>query len=150
MQPLKLTALDAEDLAVISAHMQDAVARVGDFTYLARHGTFALVANRFVLTGEPGTSKPGQRRQVGLSISRVRRVRSSRIRRGAADAVVSLLALTFTADAGGAGGTIELTFSGGGAIRLEVECIEAQMSDLGDTWETPNVPRHDLDVPAPE
>ena len=30
MQPLKLIALDEEDLAVVSSHLQDAVVRVGD------------------------------------------------------------------------------------------------------------------------
>jgi hypothetical protein len=146
MQALKLTALDADDLAVISAHMQDAVARLGDFAYLRRQGTFALVANRFVHGGQPSSDAAGLRRQTGLSINRVRRARSSRLRQGAPDAVVNLLAITFTPEAEGAGGTIELTFSGGGALRLEVECIEAQMSDLGEPWATPNVPHHDLDA----
>jgi hypothetical protein len=145
---LRLAALDTDDLAVISAHMQDAVARLGDFAFLRRQGTFALVANRFVWVREPGGEKTGQRRQAGLSINRVRRARSTRIRQGAPDAVVSLLAITFAPEPEGAGGTIELTLAGGGAIRLEVECIEVQMSDIGEAWATPNVPHHDLDAPV--
>ncbi len=147
MALLKLTALDAEDLAVISAHMQDAIARIGDIAYLPREGTFALVANRFAWTGD-GDSRTGQRRLTGLNIKRVRGVRSSRVRQGAPEAVVSLLAITFTPDAEAAGGSIDLTLSGGGTIRLEIECIEMQMSDLGEEWQTPNVPHHDLDNQA--
>jgi len=144
MQMLKLTALDADDLAVISAHMQDAVARIGDMTFLRRQGTFALVANRFVWTGEKERKATGQRRLAGLSINRVRRTRTHRLRQGAPDAVVSLLAITFEPEAEGTGGTIVLTLSGGGAVRLEVECIEVQMSDMGEEWQTARVPRHDL------
>jgi hypothetical protein len=144
MQMLKLTALDADDLAVISAHMQDAIALIGDMTFLRRQGTFALVANRFVWTGEGERQSDGQRRLTGLSINRVRRARALRLRQGARDAVVSLLAITFEPDAEGAGGTIVLTLSGGGAIHLEVECIEAQMSDMGEEWRTSRVPHHDL------
>jgi len=149
MQMLKLTALDADDLAVISAHMQDAIARIGDMTFLRRQGTFALVANRFVWTGEDDGAPVGQRRLTGLSINRVRRARTQRLRQGAPDAVISLLAITFEPDAEGAGGTIVLTLSGGGAIRLAVECIEVQMSDMGEEWQTGRVPHHDLDGDVP-
>lgn len=144
MHMLKLTALDADDLAVISAHMQDAIAHIGDMTFLRRQGTFALVANRFVWTGEDKHRTSGQRRLAGLSINRVRRVRTHRLRQGARDAVVSLLAITFEPEAEGTGGTIVLTLSGGGAIRLEVEVIEVQMSDMGEEWRTARVPHHDV------
>jgi Protein of unknown function (DUF2948) len=145
MHMLKLTALDAEDLAVISAHMQDAIARIGDMTFLRRQGTFALVANRFVWTGDERRKAAGQRRLAGLRINRVRRARTSHLRQGARDAVVSLLAITFEPEAETTGGTIVLTLSGGGAIRLEVEVIEVQMSDMGEEWQTGRVPQHDLD-----
>lgn len=144
MHKLKLTALDADDLAVISAHMQDAIAHVGDMIYLRCQGTFALVANRFVWTGERRQEGSGQRRLTGLSINRVKRVRTHRLRQGARDAVVNLLAVTIEPDADGTGGTIVLTLSGGGAIRLEVEVIEVQMSDMGEEWRTGRVPHHDL------
>ena len=47
MPDLKLIALDADDLAVISAHLQDAVMKVGDLAFLPREKRFAAVANRF-------------------------------------------------------------------------------------------------------
>ncbi len=47
MPELKLIALDADDLKVISAHLQDAVLRVGDIAYLPRERRFAALGNRF-------------------------------------------------------------------------------------------------------
>ena len=57
--------------------------------------------------------------------------------------MLELLSITFEpSDA--QSGTILLTFAGGGTLKLDVECIEAQMSDMGLMWETPNKPEHDL------
>ncbi len=140
---LKLAALDEDDLTVLSAHMQDAVARLGDFSFSPRRGQFALVANRFNWDNQLGQAKKsGERRRTGLHFNRVLSARSQRIRLGDPDAVVSLLALTFTPGTDKPAGTIDLTFAGGGLIRLDVECIEASLEDLGPVWQTPNVPDH--------
>jgi hypothetical protein len=140
MPPLKLTALDEDDLAVLSAHMQDAVLTVGDIRFLKGARKLALVANRFDWEG--GGDGAAQRRRTGLQFARVRRVRSQKIRLDAPDAVLSLLAIRFTPGEHPPGGEVELTFSGGGALRLDVECIEAAMEDLGEAWATHSVPRH--------
>ena len=134
---LKLAALDAEDLAVVSAQMQDAVLKLGDMSWSPKSRQFALIANRYAWD-EAGTR---QRRRTGLHFGRVEAVKSSNIRRDDSEAVASLLAITFTASEEPSG-TIELAFSGGGTIRLQVECIEARLSDLGPAWETPHMPRH--------
>ena len=47
MPELKLIVLDADDLAVISAHLQDAVLKVGDLAYLPAERRFAALGNRF-------------------------------------------------------------------------------------------------------
>lgn len=145
MPPLKLTALDADDLAIISAHMQDAVLTVGDIRYLTGAKKLALVVNRFDWETAPGEDGAAQRRRTGLQFARVRRVRSQKIRREAPDAVLSLLAIRFTPGENPPEGEIELTFSGGGALRLDVECIEAAMKDLGEAWATRSIPRHALE-----
>ena len=140
---LKLSALDAEDLSIISAHMQDAVLVAGDLSYLKKARKFALVANRFVW--EHG-AKPAhfERRRTGLHFDRVNKVAIQNIRRDDREAVLSLLSIGFD-EADAPSGTIVLTFSGGGTIRLEVECIEAQLSDLGPAWATEHLPRHEVD-----
>jgi hypothetical protein len=38
-----------------------------------------------------------------------------------------------------------LHFADGAAIRLQVECIEAEMTDLGPAWQAKSKPEHPLD-----
>jgi hypothetical protein len=139
MTKLKLSALDPADLEIISAHMQDAVITLGDIRYLKPQRKFALIANRFRWQTE---KPPYERRRTGLTFDRVLAAKSQRISQGADDAVLSLLAISFVPSEAPSG-MIVLTFSGGGQIRLEVECIEARLEDLGPAWETPNLPSHD-------
>ena len=139
MTRLRLSALDAVDLEIISAHMQDAVIKLGDISFLKPEGKFALIANRFVWETE---QPPYERRRTGLHFDRVVHARSRRVSQSADDAVLSLLSISFAPDEDPSG-TVLLTFSGGGAISLKVECIEAQLEDLGPAWETPNLPSHD-------
>ena len=118
---LKLGALDAEDLAVLSAHLQDAVLTVGDMTYLPGEQRFAAVVNRFDwVHSRQRRSGPYRRRRAGLSFERVRDVKLRNIRRGISDAVVSLLAVEFE-ESEAPGGWITLVFSGGGSIRERPE-----------------------------
>jgi hypothetical protein len=148
-QALKLTALDAEDLEVVSAEMQDATVLVGDITFLPRQKKLALVANRFcwesaALPGATGSDAKGpfRRCRCGLQFNRVFSVKYANVRRDNPEGVLSLLAILFHPDENPPGGVIELTFSGGGALRAEVECIEAALDDLGVSWETPRKPAH--------
>ncbi|WP_026190649.1 DUF2948 family protein [Methylobacterium sp. WSM2598] len=145
MELLKLAALDADDLAVISAHLQDAVLRAGDLAYLPRERRFALVARRFDWTAPDGA--PPRRRLTGLHFDRVMAVRCRGIPRETPDAAMELLAITF--EPGEApSGTATLVFAGGGAIRLELECIEAGMRDLGPVWGAESRPVHPIPLDA--
>jgi hypothetical protein len=65
------------------------------------------------------------------------------VKLGASAAVVSILALRFTPKAvDDPGGVIEIVLAGGGAIRLEVECIAAELSDLTRPWAARAIPKH--------
>jgi len=139
MDRLKLIALDAEDLAVVSAHVQDAVVRVGDLRWLAGEGRFVVVMNRFVWEKKHG---PDERRRAVLHFDRVTAAQASGVRPERADAVLSLLAVTFEPGEAPAG-TIVLSFAGGGAIRLAAECIEARLADVGGAWAARGRPLHD-------
>lgn len=135
---LKLAALDSEDLAVISAHLQDAEVRVGDMAYLQQSMRFALVAARFDWV--QALAGPCERCGTGLHFERVFKV----VRAGFdqdPDRVLTLLAVMFTPGEAPSG-TITLRFSGGAAIRLEVECIEAALSDIGPRWPVECKPGH--------
>ncbi len=143
---LRLIALDAEDLAVLSAHLQDAVVKTGDMTWLPGQKRFALVLNRFAweaLEKGLGRKKTYQRHRTGLHFDQVARVQSSGIDRTGKDNVLSLLAVQFHQTEAPAG-EIRLVFSGGGTIRLTVECLEAQLSDLGPAWSADHAPRHNI------
>jgi hypothetical protein len=142
IMPLKLLALDDEDLTVISAHMQDAVFRVADIDYQARTGHFSLVANRFDWEAADRSAKGFERSRSALCFKQVKAVRSIGFDRNAKDKVLSLLAVLFEKDGEGPDGSVELVLAGGGSILLDVDCIEVQLADTGGTWETTLKPRH--------
>jgi hypothetical protein len=153
MKELKLIALDAEDLAVVSAHLQDAVLRVGDMTFLKSEHRFAALANRFDWEGAVALSQLKKqkfvRRRCGLRFERVLGAKVAGLDLAKKDAVLSLLALRFEPDEAPEG-HIVLEFSGGAAIRLHVECIEAELKDLGAAWTTRRMPEHADDAGGKE
>ena len=141
MELLKLVALDPDDLAVVSAHLQDAVLKTGDLAYLPGERRFALVVRRFDWEVPPGEAP--RRRLTGLHFERVLAARTRGVDRADPDAVLNLLAVTFEPTEAPSG-TVSLVFAGGGAVALEVECVEAQMRDLGAAWRASSRPAHDL------
>ncbi|MGH6890533.1 MAG: DUF2948 family protein [Rhizomicrobium sp.] len=139
-----LAAEDANDLEAISACLQDAVAQVKDLVYLPKARRFAGLFNRFKWESAPGGS--GTRVRAGLHIDGVLSAKSSHLRTGNPEAVASLLAIRFEPKgADDPGGIVELVFSGGGLLRLEVECISAGLVDLSGEWAARGRPVHELD-----
>ncbi len=139
---LKLAALDEEDLKIVSAHVQDAVVKVADLDWAPRTRSFALTLNRFAWEAAGGFfRKRNERRRSVLSFDRVLGVRTSGIAKDRADDVLSLLALRFLAGDAPAG-TVELVFAAGATARLDVECIEARLADVGGVWEASSRPSH--------
>ncbi len=134
---LKLSAEDAADLEVISAHMQDALVRAADIQYLKKPHQFALVANRYVWEAE-GSS---ERRRTGLHCNQVLAVKQLGVRDAEADTILSLLSITFEPDEQPSG-TIVFTFSAGFTIRLQVEYLDLHMRDLGPAWGARHTPSH--------
>lgn len=138
LKPLRLLAQDPEDLEVISAAMQDAVLKVGDISYEAKARRLTIGFNRY-----RWEAAGNERVRAGLQLGGVLQVQARKIRRGARDAVLELLALTFTpGDA--PGGVITLSFAGGGDLRATVECVEAVLADVSTPWPTPRTPAHEL------
>ena len=142
MNSLKLVALDDEDLNIISAHAQDAVMKVGELEYLPAAKRFVLPMNRFAWEVKSGLfRKHNERRQSVLHFDRVLAVKTSGIARDKPQEVLSLLAISFVPITAPAG-IVELIFSGGGTIMLEVECVEARLADLGGAWQASSRPAH--------
>jgi len=136
--PLRLIAQDEQDLAIISAALQDAVAKIGDITFEPASSQLTIAFNRF-------RWEEGRRERVrsAVQFGCVLGVKSRNIRRDARSAVVELLALTF--EPGEApGGVLSFAFAGGGDLRAEVECIDAALADLSAPWPTPRKPEHSV------
>ena len=144
--PLKIAALDPEDLAILSAHLQDAEVRIRDMVFLPQAQRFALVGARFDWYG--AGQGLCERCQTGLHFERVSRVRRAGFDQDP-DTVLTLLAISFMpGDA--PTGTVMLHFSNDGAIRLDVECLEAALADIGPRWPCGNPPdRETVQRPTP-
>ncbi|MCW5714846.1 MAG: DUF2948 family protein [Bauldia sp.] len=144
--PLKLAALDAEDLAIISAHLQDSVLKVRDLHWLPAEKRFVVEMNRFCWEAalDGGRRRGFERRRTAMNFDRVLSVKGQGIRKDTPDAVLELLAVEFLAGSEEPAGAVRLIFAGGGEIRLEVECVEARLADLGAAWQTNAMPTHDL------
>ena len=142
MNPLKLIALDEEDLEVLSSHLQDAVLRAADMAYVPAQKRFAAIVNRFdwerAVTNEDGSHR---RRQSALRFDRVLGAKLKNLKPAADGKVLSLLAVRFEAS-DPPSGTVTLIFSGDASVRLEVECIEAELKDLGPAWRARSKPQH--------
>ena len=138
-EPLRLLAEDEDDLAVISAALQDAIAKVGDIEWDAKGRRFTLALNRYLWESPAGLL--GNRIRAGLQFGSVLAVKSRNLRRDPPDAVVELLALSFE-PADPPGGAIRLAFAGGGDLELTVECVDAALADLSAPWPTPSTPAH--------
>lgn len=135
---LRLLAQDADDLAVISAAMQDAVTKVRDIKYEPGARRLTIGFNRY--RWEAGG---GERVRAALQLGGVLQVQARKVRVKAKDAVLEILAVTFVpGDA--PGGTVTLSCAGGGDIRAKVECIDAVLADLSDPWPTPRTPAHQI------
>jgi hypothetical protein len=135
---LKLLAEDGDDLATLSAALQDAVIKIGDIQYEAAARRVTLAANRY--RWEDGRRRR-ERVRTGVQFAGVLSVQARHLRRDAPNAVVELLSIAF--EPGEApGGAITLTFAGGGDLRLEVECVDAILSDVSKAWPARSVPEH--------
>jgi Protein of unknown function (DUF2948) len=142
MDQLKLVALDEEDLKIVSAHVQDAVMKVGDLEFQPSLKRFIVPMNRFVWEGKARFFRPRpQRRNSVLHFDRVLNAKTSGIARDRPADILSLLAVSFLPMDAPAG-IVELIFSGGGAIMLDVECVEARLADLGGAWQASSRPHH--------
>lgn len=139
---LKLVALDEADLAVISACVQDSVVKTGELRFESKLNRFLLPINRFVWEREPrAKGQPAERRRAVLHFDRVTAVKTSGLDRSKPDTVLSLLTLRFLPDQSPSG-KLELIFASDISVLLDVECIEAQLADVGGSWAAQSKPRH--------
>ncbi|MPZ59427.1 MAG: DUF2948 family protein [Rhizobiales bacterium] len=144
MDGLKFVALDQDDLAVVSTHLQDAVVKVADIVWLPKDKRLVVGLNRFDWEVTLDPDPQYRRRRSALRFDRVLACKCRHVTSADKEAVLNLLAIEFDQQAPPAG-VVTLTFSGGAALRLEVECLEAELADLGAVWTTTACPGHAID-----
>ncbi len=147
---LRLRAEDAEDLAVISACLQDALVAVRDLAYDRDARVFVLVANRFRWEGGAKgkrAGRPFERVLCGVAFDEIDGVVYRGFHRSEEDRILSLLAIRSMLGMGPSppGGAIDLEFAGGATIRLTAAAIRCRIRDFGEPWPTVWQPDHPLD-----
>ncbi len=142
---LKLVALDRDDIEIISAHVQDAVVRVSDIFWQPQEHRFVMALNRFdwmsATDAKPEHRAEYRRCRTALRFERVISCKCRNLDQSNKDARLNLLAVEF-AERDAPAGLVTMTFSGGGVIRLEVECLEAELADLGEVYVADGCPNH--------
>jgi hypothetical protein len=145
---LKLVALDRDDIEVVSAHVQDALVRVADIFWQPREHRFVMALNRFDwmtvadAKGDSARAREDCRRcRTALRFERVLSCKCRNLDQTNKDARLNLLAVEFV-ERDQPAGVVTMTFSGGGVIRLEVECLEAELADLGEIFTADACPNH--------
>lgn len=145
MEELKLVALDKDDIEVVSAHVQDALVKVGDVLWQPGDHRFVIALNRFdwmtAADAKDGNMPDYRRCRTALRFERVLSCKCRGLDQSNKKATLNLLAVEFV-ERDAPAGTIMLTFSGGGVIRLEVECLEAELVDLGEVFAAALCPDH--------
>jgi hypothetical protein len=142
MDPLKLVALDKDDVEVISTHLQDATLKVSDVVWRAGEKRLVIGLNRFDWEAAAQNGRVEyRRRRAALRFDRVMSVKCRNCSPKNPDTVLNLLAVDFT-ESNCPSGVVTLMFSGGAALRLEVECLEVELADLGPVWPTTHCPAH--------
>lgn len=140
--PLRLQALDAEDLKVISALVQDAILPASEMRYDRKRRRFAMLVNRF--RWEEQRSPAAERVRTLLLIDDVLAVASQGVPRDDPDLVLSVLALEFETGEDGAG-AISIILAGDGEIRVQVECLSVMLRDVTRPYRaiSGQTPRHE-------
>ena len=141
LEPLKFVALDQDDLEVVSTHLQDAEVKVADVIWRPNERRLVLGLDRFDWCAASADLPQLRRCRSALRFERVQACKCRHVNPAAKDAVLNLLAIEFSPSEPPAG-TVTLTFSGGATLRLEVECLEAELADIGPTWATDVRPAH--------
>jgi hypothetical protein len=144
MDALKFIALDSDDLAVVSTHLQDAVVKVADVVWMPQDKRLVIGLNRFDWEATLEPDPQYRRRRSVLRFDRVLGCKCRHVTPAEKETVLNLLAVEFE-DKDAPGGIVTLVFSGGAALRLEVECLEAELADLGAVWTTTTCPGHPID-----
>lgn len=145
-QALSLKAETPEDLAILSALVQDAILPISEMRLDRKGRTLALFLNRFRWEDRAkaeAEGRPFERARALLVIADVTAVASQGLPRDDKDMILSVLTLAWEPGADGAGRVI-LTLAGDGAIAATVECMDVTLRDVTRPYRAPSghAPHH--------
>ncbi len=144
---LKLRAETAEDITVFAAVLQDAVTVVGDMAFRPGERRFVVMLNRYLWEQEPVDAALDRcmRVRTGLHFDGVLKVAVLGIPQTVPSKVLELLTIECE-ERPDTSATLYLFFAGGGIIRLDAECIDAYLTDIGEPWPARCRPCHAVDT----
>ncbi len=139
---LKLIAKTEEDLRVVSAHLQDAIANVSDIASLEKNKIFLMQLNRFMWEDvEKGVFRKNKRIRTVLKFENVINVHSKNINQSKRNKFLDFLAIE-TNQMPDNNYEMKIVFAGDSIIKIIAEVIEVTLDDQGEAWDTKNKPKH--------
>ena len=142
-QNLKLIAKTAEDIRVISAHLQDSIVKTSDIASLKRNKIFLIQLNRFMWEDvEKGVFRKNKRIRTVLKFENILEVTAKNIDQKKGDRFLDFLAIE-TEKMPDKNYEMKLIFAGDVVIKLVTEAIDVTLDDQGSPWESKNKPKHE-------
>ncbi len=142
-QNLKLIAKTAEDIRVISAHLQDSIVKTSDIASLKRNKIFLIQLNRFMWEDvEKGVFRKNKRIRTVLKFENILEVTAKNINQRKGDRFLDFLAIE-TLKMPDKNYEMKLIFAGDVVIKLVTEAIDVTLDDQGSPWESKNKPKHE-------
>ena len=139
---LKLIAQSQEDLRVVSAYLQDAIANISDIANLKKNKIFLMQLNRFMWEDvEKGVFRKNKRIRTILKFENVLKVHAKNINQSKKDKFLDFLAIE-TIKMPDNNYEMKIVFAGDSVIKIISEVIEVTLDDQGSAWETKNMPKH--------
>jgi hypothetical protein len=141
---LKLIAKTVEDLRVVSAHLQDAIANVSDIASLKKNKIFLMQLNRFMWEDvEKGVFRKNKRIRTVLKFENVINAHSKNINQSKKDKFLDFLTIETNLMPDN-NYEMKIVFAGDSIIKIIAEVIEVTLDDQGEAWDTKNKPKHKL------
>ena len=141
---LKLIAKTENDLRVVSAHLQDAIANTSDIANLTTNKIFLMQLNRFMWEDvEKGVFRKNKRIRTILKFENVLKANSKNINQSKKNKFLDFLTIE-SRQMPDNNYEMKIVFAGDLVIKIIAEIIEVTLDDQGEAWETKNIPKHKL------
>ena len=139
---LKLIAKTEDDLRVVSAHLQDAIANTSDIANLTTNKIFLMQLNRFMWEDvEKGVFRKNKRIRTILKFENVLKANSKNINQSKKNKFLDFLTIE-SRQMPDNNYEMKIVFAGDLIIKIIAEIIEVTLDDQGEAWETKNIPKH--------